>query len=328
MGSWECFSFANTTFTVCQVLYLPQNLMDVLAVDEDDEIHLEGCQYAAPWHLQRLTQRRKLDSTWNPAYRYLDKVDKVNVYVLDTFVDCKHPQFQNNCQRVFSNQYTVQNPHGTHVAGLVSSTEFGVNKYAQIFSVEVLNDDGYGKWSKLIEGLGFVSRHANDRKQRAVINISITGTPSNVVDMVIKQLAIQGILTVVAAGNNNDNACYHSPARAPNAFTVAASNTKDQLASFSNWGECVDFIAPGDVIHSLFPNKQTGYMSGTSMAAPIVAGLASLFLSLEPELSVVELRKHLIAASTKNAVANPKQCRNMMAYQPYGPPCEYNLIFQ
>lgn len=328
LGVYQCLEFPNSTFTVCIMSNLPKTLTNVLAIDEDAEIHAQQCQHTPPWHLQRITQRNKLTDTWHPPYRYLKQKQTVGVYVLDTFVDCSHQQFQGRCKRVFSNQYTVSNPHGTHVAGIVGSMEFGVNKYAQIFSVEVLNDNGTGTWSKLVEALSFVARDALNRKLPAVINLSISGPPSYVVDMAIQQLSNQGILTIVAAGNSNDNACYHSPARAQSAIAVGATNRQDQLAAFSNWGICVDILAPGDVVQSLLPNQQTGYMSGTSMAAPVVAGIASVVLAMQPELDVESLRKLVMDVASKNVVADPKQSKNRLAYQPYGAPCELEMIFR
>lgn len=323
-GSWECFTFVNTTLNFCQIAYLPSSLDGVLAIDEDNEMSAQDCQYQPPWHLSRIVQQTK-QWEWSKAYRYPNlKRQQVNVYVLDTFVDCKHPQFNNRCQRIFSNEYTTRNPHGTHVAGLIASEQFGVNKFAQIFSLEVLNDDGRGVWSKLVQALSFISRHANDRKQPAIINISIIGAPSTVVDMAIRQLHKQGILTVVAAGNSNDNACYYSPARESLAVTVAATNWRDELASFSNWGTCVDILAPGDPIQSTFPNGDNAFMSGTSMAAPIVAGLASSLLGLKPNLTPTMLKDQLISVASRNLVAEPRNTVNLMVYQPNGGQCFQN----
>ena len=325
VGTWECFEFANTSFTPCLITYLPSTMMGVLAVDEDSEISTQACQYTPPWHLSRIVQKDKWQWTW--PYRY-PEVNRqiVTVYVLDTFIDCQHQEFQGRCSTGFSNQYTVNNPHGTHVAGLIASKTFGVNKFSRIFSVQVLNDDGRGSWSKLVEGLGYVSRHAFSRKQPSVINISIGGSPSTVVDMAIRKLFEQGILTIVAAGNSNDNACYYSPSRANDAVTVAASNYKDEMAGFSNWGSCVDIIAPGDGIQSTMPNDQSGHMSGTSMASPIVAGIASVILSLNPKLSPLQLKTELTRVALKNIVANPKGSPNLVAFQPYGK-CQQHLDF-
>jgi subtilisin family serine protease len=323
-GTNECYGFVNSTVTICEITYLPNSFDNVIALDEDREMFAQDCQYYPPWHLSRIVQQTK-QWEWSKAYRYPKLTrNTVGVYVLDTFVDCNHSQFQGRCRRVYSNQYTVRNPHGTHVAGLIASAQFGSDKYAQIFSVEVLDDNGRGVWSKLVAALSFVSRHANDRKQPAVINISISGAPSNVVDIAIQQLFNQGILTIVAAGNSNDNACYHSPAREKSALTVAASTWKDELAQFSNWGPCVDIIAPGDPIQSLLPNQSTGYMSGTSMAAPIVAGIASSMLGIRPTISPTMLKQEILKVASKDLVAQSRNTANLMAYQPNGGQCFQN----
>lgn len=318
-GTVECYPFHNTTFTVCKIKDLPKTFDNMVAINEDMDIQLSMCQDQAPWHLNRLSQRTPF--VWDGVYVHPGNANnnfQVGVYILDTYVDVKHHEFENRAQRVFSNQYTVSNPHGTHVAGLVASKTFGVNKGARIFSVEVLDDNGRGAWSKLVEGLSFVSKHAAQRSHPSVINISISGSASPVIDAVIEVLYKQGILTVVAAGNENEQACNYSPAKSKLALTVAASTWDDQLSDFSNWGSCVDVIAPGTYIASTLPQGKSGFMSGTSMAAPLVAGIASLMLEMNPNLTAYSLTEFIKKKATRDAVKNPKQTPNLVAYQPYG----------
>lgn len=300
--------------------YLPKILDDVLAVDEDDLVWSTDCQFNSPWHLQRISQTKPFQ--WNGVYKFPKGTaarNLVDVYVLDTFVERTHQDFQTNqVVRLFSNQLTTKNPHGTHVAGLIGSMTYGAHKGQKIFSLEVLDDTGYGTWSKLVEALSFISRHASNRSQRGIINISIGGGPSNVIDMVLRRLQQQGLFVVVAAGNDAEYACNYSPAREPSVFTVAATDYQDKLAGFSNYGKCVDILAPGDSIKSLLPNGQFGYMSGTSMSTPIVAGIASIVWTLNPTLTNEGLRRLMLAQSTENAVANVKGSPNFLARQPYG----------
>lgn len=314
---FECYPFVNTTFTICKTSYLPQSFDNVVAIDEDDDIGVADCQQDPPWHLSRIGQRTPFE--WLLPYRHITEGKPFPVYVVDTFVDTNHPEFQGRAMRLYSNQFGFRNPHGTHVAALVGGRTYGVNKNAQIFSVQVLNDDGYGSWSKLVEGLSFISIHANERlSNRAIINISIAGSVSTVVEMALRKLKQQGLLIVVAAGNDNAYACNYSPARSEDVLTVGATTYQDRFAEFSNWGKCVDVLAPGEYIQSALPNGQQGYMSGTSMASPIVAGIASLLWTRNVQLTAQQILDFLRKDATKNAVANVKQTPNLLAFQPYG----------
>lgn len=324
VGVVTCYDFYNTQMVVCTMATLPQYFNNVLAIDEDEILSIQACQNNPPWHLSRISQRKQFNT--KTPYKYLKKskgdVDKnVDVYIVDTWIDTKHPEFQGRIKSIFSNQPSKSNnPHGTHVAGLIGSKTYGVNKHANMFAIQALDNSGRTTWSKLIDALSFISKHNPSRKRRAIINISISGTASYVVDVVIKNLLQkQGILTIVAAGNNNAPACNYSPARSKDAITVAATNVNDQLASFSNWGTCVDILAPGSTITSTFPQNKIGAMSGTSMAAPIVAGVLSIIIDHQPNKSPQEHRNMLIRLSTPGIIDDdPKQTNNNLVYQPLG----------
>jgi subtilisin family serine protease len=139
----------------------------------------------------------------------------------------------------------------------------------------------------------------------------------------VEQLVKQGIFVVVAAGNNGEDACKFSPARSKFAFTVGSTDQQDRFSEFSNYGECVDINAPGSIIQSTLPNNQNGFMSGTSMAAPIVAGIASLYVSYpqNQRSTVQDLRRMFKSTATKQAIFNiPKNTVNLIAFQPLRDP--------
>lgn len=220
------------------------------------------------------------------------------VYVVDTWLDIAHPEFQGRASR--SPPFCTGNshPHGTHVAGLVGGSTVGINKQAKIVGVQVLDDRSSAPWSVIIKGLEWVSL-----QKKGIINASIGGGKSEAVNRVFDLLSQQGFKVVVAAGNNNSDACAYTPASARLALTVAASDDTDRFSKFSNYGKCTDIIAPGTSVLSALPNRRLGTMSGTSMAAPLVAGVWSLY----PELSKEDIIRmggvgyiHNLPAQTPN----------------------------
>ncbi len=259
---WVCF--ADDT-----VVYFDGGSFGVELYEPNEQISIDACQYNSPWHLQYLTQRNRLSRR---IYEYTDNPPPTRVYVLDTWIDTAHSEFEGRAWRGAKFAEGRAHGHGTHVGGLINSKTFGVNKNAWVVSVQVLNDQGYGTWQQLIRGLEWIS----SQPKPGVINISISGTRSEILNNVIAKVTERGWRVVVAAGNMYRDACSYSPSSSPYAVTVAASNLRDQFAMFSNHGSCVDITAPGVDISSLQPDEQYAIMSGTSMAAPIVAGIWSL----------------------------------------------------
>ncbi len=179
--------------------------------------------------------------------------------------------------------------HGTHVAGLVASLTYGAAKATQIKSVRVLDCNGVGSTLNVINGLAYVRAATSIRP--AVVVMSLGGEPSTALDTAVADTVSAGITVVVAAGNEGDNACNYSPARAPTALTVGASDPGDFRPSFSNFGSCVDLYAPGVYVLSLSNTSDTAVtvLSGTSMATPLVAGLAALMLDENPDYTPAEI---------------------------------------
>ena len=263
------------------------------------------------WGLDRINQRNlPLDCEINNEN---DNGD-ITVYVLDTGIDTSHPWLQNsewgtNCVGlngcgVGDGNNADEQGHGTHVAGIIGGLNVGVSKNIKIISVKVLGDNGSGSTTGIIRGLLWVLQDVNNRKTKGIINMSLGGGKSTHLDNVINSLYDQGIITVVAAGNDDKDACNVSPARADKAVTVGASTSADTEASFSNHGSCVDIFAPGHNIYSTYPvaKGSTETLSGTSMAAPFVAGVIAHIWSNNIHLEASEIIDILYDDSTMNTL--------------------------
>jgi subtilisin family serine protease len=238
---------------------------------------------AAPsWGLDRVDQRAlPLDSLiTRPAAG-----SGVNIYVIDTGVYAAHSQFGG---RVTSGYSSINDGrgtndcdgHGTHVAGTAAGSTYGVAPFAAIVPVRVLDCWGSGSVSGVVAGINWMIDH-HVAGQPAVANMSLGGGYSATINDAVARAVADGITMVVAAGNENTDACLTSPASAPGAITVAASTSTDYKASYSNYGPCVDIFAPGSSIVSASTTSSTAVrtLSGTSMASPHVAGAAALVLA-------------------------------------------------
>ncbi|KAF9283571.1 hypothetical protein BGZ68_005258 [Mortierella alpina] len=233
---------------------------DVESIEQDATITISEVQENPPsWGLIRVSQR-KLDL--DKPYKYVDAAGKdVTVYVVDTGVDDSHPDLKG---RVLQGISFIQHEkdskdlhgHGTHVAGTIGGTAHGVAKYVSIVPVKVLDRSGSGSLSGVIAGLNWVLEQTRNvaPRFRPVVNMSLGGGKSDALDSAVKTLREADILVVVAAGNEHQDACNVAPARSPFAFTVAASDKTDVFAGYSNFGSCVNIIAPGTGITSTWIN--------------------------------------------------------------------------
>ncbi len=221
-----------------------------------------------PWHLHFISHPRPIHHPYE--YNRSKQTDST-VYILDTWIDVDHPEFGGRAKTGLVIATGATNGHGTHVAALVAGATVGVNPSAQIVSVQVLSDSGFGAWSNIIKGLEWVAT-----QPFGIINLSISGPGSAIINKVIDRMSAEGWKIVVAAGNEAENACKYSPASSKSAITVGATTEKDHFALFSNYGKCVDLLAPGDSIYSAWPKRKYAISSGTSMSSPIVAGVWSL----------------------------------------------------
>jgi len=274
-------------------------------IEADQEITLDTTQSPATWGLDRIDQRNR---PLNNAYTYNYTGSGVTAYIIDTGIRISHTQFGGRASYGYDfvdNDSTASdcNGHGTHVAGTVGGSTYGVAKAVRLVAVRVLNCSGSGTISGVIAGINWVtSKHTTGK---AVANMSLGGGASSSLDTAVNNSINDGIVYAIAAGNSNANACNYSPARVPNAITVGATTSSDARASYSNIGSCLDLFAPGSSITSAWytSDTATATLSGTSMATPHVAGVAALYLQGHTA-SPSQVRNAIVNAATANVVTN------------------------
>jgi len=228
------------------------------------------------WGLDRVNQRNlPLDNFYSPS----STGSGYTVWVIDTGVRDTHNEFGNRAQQVVNfagGRNEDCNGHGTHCAGSVGSSTYGVATGVQIRGVKVLGCLGSGSTSGIVSGCEYVIQNGGSN---SIASMSLGGGASYTTDQAVANMVAAGIPTAVAAGNENQDACNVSPAREPTAITVGATDSSDRRSSFSNYGSCVDIFAPGSDITSTWINNDsdTKTISGTSMACPHVAGALALY---------------------------------------------------
>lgn len=240
------------------------------------------------WGLDRIDQAKL---PLNSSYEYKYDGTGVKVFVLDSGISSTHKEFGNRsipCANFFDDEDCDDAAgHGTHVAGTIGGLSMGVAKNVDLVNVKVLGDGG-GSFSGVIAGVDFVIQEKKTNPNTPmVINMSLGVRFIRIHEFedIVNEAIASGIVVVVAAGNSAKSACMMSPAYIPSAITVAASDTNDFSATFSNHGKCVDIYAPGVHILSASATDDESYtfLQGTSMAAPHVAGAAALYLQANPE---------------------------------------------
>lgn len=308
-------------------------------VEQDSVVTLSeyDVQKEGTWGLSRVSHRELAPST---SYYYDNEGGKgVDAYVIDTGIKTDHQEFEDRAAWGNSVAFPYfeldDHGHGTHCAGTIGSKTYGIAKNVNLVAVKVLNAFGSGITSDIIKGIEFVAnshKEAVSAKKKgykgATINMSLGGGELQALDLAVNAATQAGVHVAVAAGNENEDACSGSPARATGPICVGATNNADEKASFSNWGSCVDIFAPGEDILSTFTWTETTIMSGTSMATPHVVGLLSYYASLYPEVdsefsktlvSPDLLKRRLIKYGTKGVITNlDKDSPNILAYNGAG----------
>jgi len=293
----------------------------VVRVEQDGIVTTtSNVQENATWGLDRIDQRElPLDGT----YVYNSEGSEVSVYIIDTGIRYSHNEFQGRAAFGFdafndNRDGDDCNGHGTHVAGTVGGAVYGVAKDVNLVAVRVLDCNGSGTFSGVIAGMDWVAENAPGP---AIANMSLSGGSSDSVNDAVVTMYEAGIPVIVAAGNGNrggreQDACDYSPAGASSAYTVGATTSSDSKTSWSNYGDCLDIFAPGASITSAWhtSNSATNTISGTSMAAPHVAGVAALFLQNNTNAGSQDVYDALTQTSTQNIVSNSRTANNHLVY--------------
>ena len=279
---------------------------DVAYVEADQVMTATTTQSSAPWGLDRIDQR---DLPLSTTYTYTPTGAGVKTYIIDTGMRLTHTQFTGRAtsgyDAVDGGSADDCNGHGTHVAGTVGGSTYGVAKGTSLVAVRVLNCSGSGSNSGVIAGIDWVTgNHAAG--QPAVANMSLGGGVSSSLDTAVQNSIADGVTYAVAAGNENTNACNGSPSRVASALTVGSTTSTDARSSFSNFGTCLDLFAPGSSIMSSWytSDTATNTISGTSMATPHVAGVAALYLQGSTAASPATVSSAITTSATTGKVTS------------------------
>jgi len=278
----------------------------VAYIEVDSVVTIDATQSPATWGIDRIDQRNLPLSN---SYTYNYTGAGVRAYIIDTGIRITHNEFGGRASIGTDTVGDGQNGndcngHGTHVAGTVGGATYGVAKEVSLLAVRVLNCSGSGTTSGVIAGVDWVTANAI---KPAVANMSLGGVASTSLDNAVSNSIASGVTYSIAAGNSNRNACNFSPARVAGAITVGATTSTDARASYSNYGSCLDLFAPGSSITSAWhtSNTATNTISGTSMAAPHVAGVAALYLQANPSATPQQVRDAIVNNATSGVVSNP-----------------------
>ncbi len=289
----------------------------VVSVENDTIMKVDATTQSNPdWGLDRIDQKNlPLDS----AYSYLQTGSGTTAYIVDTGILSTHQQFSG---RVLSGYTAISDGngtsdchgHGTHVAGTVGGSTYGVAKNVSLVPIRILGCDGSGASSNVIAGLDWILKNG---KKPAVVNMSLGGEANASLDSAVENLFNNGYVMVVAAGNSNTDACSSSPARVSKAITVAATDSTDTRASYSNYGSCIDIFAPGSQINSSWigSNTATKVLNGTSMATPHVVGVVAEMLQSTPTATPQTISTNLLNQASNNVVKNPSGSPNRLLYK-------------
>jgi len=301
-----------------------------------DNSFMPNAQQKPPWGLDRIDQRKGMDESYSPRTAYKDG-EGVHVFVADTGIMTEHRDFGGRaiptlevlsftsprvCNRNDVNCARDMGGHGTHTAGIIAGTQYGVAKKAVVHAVKVLSDSGVGSFSWFIGALDWVLQATQDANMKPAVFSASLGARAVIasVKVAIDKAVAGGVTVVVAAGNEGStdcpDACKHSPAFVGSAITVAATANTDTRSWYSNEGECVDIFAPGTYIESAQHDSNTGsrHMSGTSMACPHVAGMAALLLGEDTSRGPDDVLQIMMERGTIGKLSDVKDAPNALVY--------------
>ncbi|HCA86530.1 MAG TPA: peptidase S8 [Streptomyces sp.] len=278
----------------------------VAAVTPDREVTTSATQPSPPsWGLDRIDQP---DLPLDNSFSYPDTAGSdVTAYIIDTGVRISHQDFGGRASYGYDaidKDMTAADGHGhgTHVAGTVAGSSYGVAKQADIVGVRVLDDSGSGTTSQVIAGIDWVTKNAS---KPAVANMSLGGIADSALDEAVRNSVASGITYAIAAGNSSAPVSAYSPARVGEAITVGATQKNDAMAVYSNYGSGVDILAPGSSITSAWNtgDSASNTISGTSMATPHVAGAAAVYLAGHRTAGPAQVSDALTSAAASNKIS-------------------------
>ncbi|KAJ6439562.1 RNAse P Rpr2/Rpp21/SNM1 subunit domain-containing protein [Purpureocillium lavendulum] len=280
-------------------------------------------QFNATWGLGRISSRYPGANT----YVFDDSAGEGTcVYVIDSGIDDTHPEFEGRAKQVYSfvkESARDDNGHGTHVAGIIGSKTYGVAKKTKLYGIKVLDHNGRGTTAQIVGGMTYVFRDMDKREcpKGVLVNLSLGAPMSETANHIAAKLTRGDIFVGVAAGNNAADAATKSPASEPLVCTVGGVDQNDTWWYRSNYGPLVDILAPAVNVLSTMPNGTHGYMTGTSMAAPHVVGLAAYLGVLEDITGTRALCTRIRRLANRGFIDNtPWKTDNLLAYnRPIGP---------
>ena len=296
---------------------------NVAFVEQDQVMTASTTETNATWGIDRIDQRNLPLGT---TYNYTNTGVGVTAYIIDTGIRFDHSEFGGRAVSGFDavtsgGNAADCNGHGTHVSGTVGGTTYGVAKGVSLVAVRVLGCNGSGTTSGVIAGIDWVT---TNHQSPAVANMSLGGGASTALDNAVRSSIASGVSYAIAAGNGNQggiaqDACKYSPARVAEAMTIGATDRTDKKASWSNFGNCVDWFAPGVSITSAWytGSTATNTISGTSMATPHTTGVAALYLQTHQSATPQQVRDALYGATTKGIVTSSKTTNNHLLFTNY-----------
>jgi len=323
---WEIGSFSGYSATIfsADLVKIISALPAVLSVEPDQIVKKQACAAQGYtkglWGLNRITTTPILP---NEGYKYNDVAGAgVDNYVVDTGILVSHTDFGGRAVQgksfVSGESTSIDlNGHGTHCAGTIGGTQYGIAKKSTLIAVKVLDKNGSGALSSIISGCDWVASEHKRKGRPSTANLSLGAKLNLAVNNAVNALFDAGVFVAVAAGNSNENACNWSPASAAKPVSVGATDSSDILTSFSNWGTCVDVLAPGKDIQSAWigSNTATTTISGTSMASPHVAGVASLYLSLNKNATPQAVKNWLVARAVSVNISDRRGSPDKLLHQ-------------